>query len=72
MALSIVTNVAYTRGDPLQAAGGFQHQQGRREGWQPFHERHDAIGVVRHGPARASGAHRHVPRGLGHIHTDKT
>ena len=60
------------RGDPLQTAGGFQHNQGGVEGLQPFPERHDSIGVVRHGPSLPRGAYRNVQLGFGHINTDKT
>jgi hypothetical protein len=48
------------RGDSLQPPGGFQHNQGGAEGLQPFHEGHDAIGIVRHGPTLAGGPHGNI------------
>ena len=59
------------RGGPLQAAGGFQHNQGGVEGLQPFHERHDSTGIVRDGPALPGGAHGNIQLGFGDINTDK-
>ena len=55
-----------------QAAGGFPPHQGGVESVPPVHARHDAIGVVRHGPARASGAHRHGPLGCGPLNPTPT
>ena len=59
------------RGGPLQAAGGFQHNQGGVEGLQPFHERHDSTGIVRDGPALPGGAQRNIQLGFRHINTHK-
>jgi hypothetical protein len=59
------------RGGPLQATGGFQHNQGGVEGLQPFHERHDSIGIVRNGPPLPGGAYGNVQLGFGHINTHK-
>ena len=59
------------RGDPLQAAGGFQHKQGGVEGLQPFYERHNAIGIVRHGPTLPRGAQRNIELGFRHINAHK-
>ena len=60
------------RGGPLQATGGFQHHQGGVEGLHLFHERRDSIGIVRNGPPRSGGAHRHIPRGFRDINTNKS
>ena len=37
------------------------------EGLQPFHERHNATGIVRHGPALSGGAQRNIELGFRHI-----
>jgi hypothetical protein len=42
------------------------------EGLQPFHERDDAIGIVRHGPTRAGGTHGHISLGFGDIKPNNT
>jgi len=60
------------RGDPLQPPGGVQHHESGVEGLQLFHERHDAIGIVRHGPALAGGTHSNVSLGFRDINTNKT
>ena len=57
------------RGAPLQPPGGFPHHAGGGEGRPLFPERHDALGIVRHGPALAGGTHSNVPRGFRAIHT---
>ena len=44
------------RGGPLQAPGGFQHDQGGVEGLQPVHERRDSTGIVGDSPALPGGA----------------
>ena len=55
----------------LQAAGGFQHNEGGVEGLHPVHERRHPAGIVRDGPALPGGAQGNVQLGFGHINTDK-
>ena len=55
----------------LQAAGGFQHDQGGVEGLEPVHERRDPAGIVGDGPALPGGAQGNIELGFGHINTHK-
>ena len=56
----------------LQAARGFQHNQGGVEGLHPVHERRHPAGIVGDGPPLSRGAQGNVQLGFGHIKTDKT
>jgi len=51
---------------------GFPHHAGGVAGLQLFRERHDAIGIVRHGPARTGGTPSNVSRGFRAINTNTT
>ena len=55
----------------LQAARGFQHDQGGLEGLEPVHERRHPARIVRDGPALPGGAQGNIPLGFGHINTNK-
>ena len=59
------------RGGPLQAARGFQHNQGGAEGLHLFHELHNATSIVGDGPPYPGGAHGNIQLGFGHINTNK-
>ena len=59
------------RGGPLEATGGFQHHQGGVEALQPFHQRHDSIGIVGNGPPLPSGAQRNSQLGFRDLNPHK-
>src|SRR5205814_10732342 len=59
------------RSKPLQAACSFKHNQGGVEWLQPFHECHNATGIVRHGPTLSRGAQRNIELGFRHINAHK-